>query len=114
MKSLVIGVLAGAGLVMAAMGAAPAPKAVFAQPGPANLDRGGTGLIALTSPLADGKQQLLVIDRRQRVVGVYHVDPVSGAIVLKGVRNIHWDLQMIHFNGASPLPQEIRSLVEQR
>ena len=30
------------------------------------------------------------------------------------IRNIHYDLKMIEFNGASPLPREIRALLEQR
>jgi hypothetical protein len=37
------------------------------------------------------------------------VDAKSGEIVLKSVRNNHWDLQMIEFNATSPLPREIRS-----
>jgi hypothetical protein len=46
---------------------------------------------------------------------VYQVDPRSGAIALKSVRNIHWDLQMDEFNsGGNPSPKEIRSLLEQR
>ena len=30
------------------------------------------------------------------------------------VRNIHWDLQMMEFNGVNPLPREIRLQLEQR
>ncbi len=68
----------------------------------------------MASPTADNRQQLTVIDPQTRVMSVYHIDVTSGAITLKSVRNIHWDLQMSEFNGVSPLPREIRALLEQR
>ena len=57
---------------------------------------------------------MTVIDPEKHVLGVYHIDLTSGEIVLKSVRNIHWDLQMGEFNGTKPLPQEVRSMLEQR
>ncbi len=74
----------------------------------------GAALITVASPAADNRQQLTVIDPQTRVMSVYHIDVTSGAITLKSVRNIHWDLQMSEFNGVSPLPREIRALLEQR
>lgn len=75
---------------------------------------GSTGeLITLTTSLGEHRQQLTVIDPRARVVGIYHIDNTTGEIALKSVRNFHWDLQMSEFNAASPLPREIRSLLEQ-
>ena len=65
-------------------------------------------------PLPEGRQQLTIIDTKDRVIAIYHVDPTNGEVALKSVRNIRWDLQMTQFNGTSPLPQEIRSLTEQR
>lgn len=59
---------------------------------------------------ADGQSQVVtVIDSRQRVLAVYHVDRTTGQITPKSIRNITWDLQMIDFNTGSPLPQDIRS-----
>lgn len=59
---------------------------------------------------ADGEPQVVtVIDPRQRVMAVYHVDRASGKITPMSVRNITWDLQMIEFNSGNPLPQDIRS-----
>ncbi len=72
------------------------------------------GLIAMSSQTGDRRQQLMVVDPELRVVGVYHVDEATGEIVLKSVRNIHWDLQMVEFNGSSPSPREIRTQLEQR
>jgi hypothetical protein len=59
---------------------------------------------------ADGQPQVVtVIDPRQKVIGVYHVDRTTGEITLKSVRNFTWDLQMVEFNSGDPLPQDIRS-----
>jgi hypothetical protein len=73
-----------------------------------------SGLIALATPVGDHRQQLMVVDPELRVMSVYHVDGATGEIVLKSVRNIHWDLQMMEFNGTSPTPREIRTQLEQR
>jgi hypothetical protein len=56
---------------------------------------------------------LCIVDPRLRAVSVYHIDVPTGAITLKGVRNIQWDLQMMEFNGVSPLPGELRSMLGQ-
>jgi hypothetical protein len=59
---------------------------------------------------AEGQPQLVtVIDPRQRVLAIYHVDRGTGQITPKSVRNITWDLQMIEYNSGDPLPQDIRS-----
>jgi hypothetical protein len=64
----------------------------------------------VTEAAADGQPQVVtVIDTRQRVMAVYHVDRNSGQITPKSVRNFTWDLQMIEFNSGDPLPQDIRS-----
>ena len=112
MQRLAIGVLIGAGLVMLANSAFSTPDAAYAHHGVPHA--AGSELIALPTQLADGKQQLTVIDPTARVISVYHISPTSGELALKSVRNIHWDLQMTQFNGTSPLPQELRSLVEQK
>ena len=70
---------------------------------------GGSELITHVTA-ADGQPQIItVIDPRQRVMAVYHVDRTTGVITPKSVRNITWDLQMIEFNSGSPLPQDIRN-----
>ena len=59
---------------------------------------------------ADGQLQVVtVVDPRQRVLAVYHVDRTTGQITPKSVRNITWDLQMIEYDSGDPLPQDIRS-----
>jgi hypothetical protein len=108
MKAVVIGALLGAGLVIASMAGAPG---VHAAPPQSAV---GSELITLTTAVGEHRQQLTVIDPKLRVMAVYQIDDTSGEIALKSVRNISWDLQMTEFNAASPLPREIRSLLEQR
>lgn len=63
----------------------------------------------------DEKSELLtVIDASKRVMSVYRIDRATGKITLCSVRGISWDLQMTEFNGESPLPREIRSLIQPR
>jgi len=51
----------------------------------------------------------VVYDPQQQVLGVYHVDRASGEIELKSIRQIEWDLQMLHYQGKAPLPEDVRS-----
>ena len=111
MRQMAIGVLMVAGVVMLARGAFSTPEPVFANHVASPL--ADQGLIALTSMLDGGREQLTVIDPKLRSVAVYHINPANGALTLRSVRNIHWDLQMSQFNGVNPLPQQIRSMLEQ-
>ena len=81
---------------------------------PAPAAAAGSELIVVPTSLGDKGQMLTVVDPRQRVLSVYHIDLATGKIALKSVRNIQWDLQMTYLNNENPLPQEIRSLLEQR
>lgn len=69
-------------------------------------------LITFMAPAADNRQQLTVIDPRTLAMAVYHVDTTTGAVALKSVRNIQWDLRMSEFNGQSPTPREIQSMLQ--
>lgn len=71
-------------------------------------------LIALNSEVEDGRQQVVVIDSKSRVMSVYHVEHATGVISLKSVRRIESDLLMDEFNTGSPLPREIRAILDQR
>jgi hypothetical protein len=61
-----------------------------------------------------GQPLLTIVDSSSHVISVYHLDPATGEITLRGVRNFHYDLQMDEFNGVSPTPREIRSLLQRR
>lgn len=110
--------VAGAGLLLVLVvacvlggderGAAYAPKPTLPQ-----AHAGNQELIALSFAASDKVQQVTVIDPRKQVMSVYHIDATNGAIELKSVRRIEWDLEMSQFNALDPLPQEIRSIIEQ-
>ena len=115
MNRVVLGALLGAGLVVAALGSWDQGGKLLADPPERPFGRvASSELIAVAGPADDRGQYVTVIDPRQQVMGVYHVARDDGKIELRSVRNIHWDLQMLEFNCESPLPREIRSLLEQR
>jgi hypothetical protein len=80
---------------------------------PAATEGAGHELVTLSTPVERG-QLLTIVDPRTRAICVYHVEAASGAIALKSVRNIHYDLQMLDYNGVSPLPGELRSMLGQK
>ena len=116
MKRIVLGTLLGVGLVMVAVALADQRGEVLAQRAmpAAQAPAAGSELIVVPTSLGDRGQMLTVVDPRQRVLSVYHIDLMTGKIALKSVRNIQWDMQMTYLNNENPLPQEIRSLSEQR
>ena len=64
----------------------------------------------LTALMANGIQQLVVVDSRQQSMAVYHVSGTTGKIELKSVRKIQMDLAIEQFNAVEPLPSEMRLL----
>lgn len=113
MKTVVLGVLVGAGLAMAAAGAAPVVSDDFARrPGPRPVARADGDLIALSTVVGERYQQVVVLDPKAHVMSVYHVELATGTIQLRCVRNIHWDLQMMDFNGVIPSPREIQAQIQ--
>jgi len=112
MKAAVIGALAGTTLAVAALGGLSPLGRAFAQRPSAEVAGDASELIVLSSPAGDSRQQVTVIDPRSRVMSVYHISGATGEIALKSVRDFHWDLRMTELNGVSPLPHEVRSLVE--
>jgi hypothetical protein len=112
MKTTVLGVV-----LVAAVSALTI--AGFGQPGeawaePESAVEGSSQLIAVSAMVGERVQQVTVIDSRQRVMSVYHIELATGAVTLKSVRNITWDLQLREFNGVNPLPREIRALLENK
>ena len=67
-------------------------------------------LITHTAETPTG-QQLTVIDSGRRAMAVYMIEKATGRVTLKSVRQLHWDLQLEEFNGVSPTPREIQSLL---
>src|SRR3712207_1720484 len=71
-------------------------------------------LVALSPDAGDGRQQITLVDSRQRVIAVYHVDRTTGTLQLKSVRNVQWDLTIEDYNTAAPAPRDIRALRDQQ
>ena len=71
-------------------------------------------LLALSHDGGDGRQQITLVDPRQRVMAVYHVERTTGALQLKSVRNLQWDLLIEDYNSGTPAPRDIRALKEQQ
>lgn len=77
-------------------------------------ERGQPGELLALSMDVEGRQQVTVVDPRRQVLAVYHIDRNTGAIALRSVRNVQWDLVMEDFNSGAPTPREIRSIADQR
>ncbi|HEV3416222.1 MAG TPA: hypothetical protein VG056_05400 [Pirellulales bacterium] len=115
MRSTGLGALAGAGLMLLAMLATGQRNEAAAQYGAASY--GGSPpsageLITHTFTTAENRQLLTLIDPKSKVICVYQIEPATGVVALKSVRNFQWDLQMSEFNAVSPLPREIRAMLE--
>jgi hypothetical protein len=110
MRQTGLGALLGAALVLLA-GLMLTSRNQAAAQGNGNGQSGD--LIAFSSPATEQRQQLIVIDPHTRAMAVYHVDLASGALSLKSVRNVQFDLMMSEFNGVSPSPHDIQSMLQQ-
>jgi hypothetical protein len=116
MRGLVGGVLIGlAVLIAGVVGLADAqvPRGA-GHSGSVQTAASAPELLALSHDGGDGRQQITVIDPRQRVMAVYHVDRASGALQLKSVRNLQWDLLIEDYNSGTPAPRDIRALKDQQ
>ena len=71
---------------------------------------GNSELLMTTSLLSDGRQQVVITDTKAKTLAIYEVEPATGKVLLRSVRDIKWDLQMQQFNATSPTPGEIRSM----
>lgn len=116
MKRAVLGVLLVGLLVTIVAGALAESRQTPSLPAgvPSRGAVAADGLIAISETVEQKYQQVTVIDPKQRVMSVYHIDLASGVISLRSVRSIQWDLQMSDYNGKSPLSREIQALSEQR
>ena len=79
---------------------------------PAN-DRGmGGNLITHVLQSEKGPTTVIVIDASAKTMAIYHIEESSGKIELKSVRPFKWDLQLDGYNATSPLPDEIRDMLQ--
>jgi hypothetical protein len=107
-----LGFLLGAVLVVMVAAACFQRSALYAQPAESGPSIEGA-LIAMSASAGD-RQQITVIDPRQRTMCVYHVSSATGDIVLRSARNLRWDLLMEAYNTGSPTPQELQTLFQSK
>lgn len=108
MRHTLVSALLAAGLVIAATAVRSSSEPAYGPAAGYPSSAGGELIAHVTSGDAQSPM-VTVIDPRQRVMAIYHVDRATGQITPKSVRNFTWDLQMIEFNSGNPLPQDIRS-----
>ncbi len=77
---------------------------------PAQVASAGSAMMASVI-LANGFQQLAVVDHAKTTIAVYHIDPSSGDIQLKSVRRFDADFALEEFNLSEPTPSTIRKNV---
>ncbi len=68
-------------------------------------------MMMVSPPGGDGAQHLALYDSEQKVLAVYQLDHATGAIALKSVRQVAWDLMMQEFNSGAPSPREIQRML---
>lgn len=69
------------------------------------------GSLLLSSSITpQGLHQISVIDSQAKSLAVYHVQPDSGQVILKSVRNITADFGLDEFNGSDPSPSKVRAI----
>jgi hypothetical protein len=77
---------------------------------PAQVATAGNSMMASVI-LANGFQQIVVVDHGKTTMAVYHVDPTRGDILLKSVRRMDADFALEEFNLSEPTPSTIRKNV---
>jgi len=68
-------------------------------------------LIALTQLLADGSQQVCLVDLQRKSLVVYRIASGTGAIQLKSARRWDADVMLEEFNSGEPTPEKVRLLL---
>lgn len=110
MRGVVSGVVVG--LVVLALASVGFLEAQAQRPASQERSVSSPDLVAMSYDAGDGRQQITVIDPRQKVLAVYHVDRATGGLALKSVRNLNWDLMIEDFNSDKPTPREVRALTQ--
>jgi hypothetical protein len=117
MRGWMGGLLVGCGIccaLLVGLADAQAPRSASFERPVQDRTASSPDLLALSHDGGDGRQQITIVDPRQKVMAVYHVDRATGALALKSVRNLQWDLQIEDYNSTSPAPRDIRVLKEQQ
>jgi hypothetical protein len=113
MKSMAGGVVVGVLLTAVAwkwLGPADGNAQQPQLPPPANATQPQMMMVSQPDG-GEGPQHLAIYDAEQKVLAVYHLDRTTGAIALKSVRQVTWDMMMQEFNSGAPSPREIQRML---
>ena len=110
MRAVICGIVVG--LCVLALGSMGFLEAQAQRPAAQERTVSSSELVAMSYDAGDGRQQITVVDPRQRVLAVYHVDRATGALSLKSVRHLQWDLLIEDYNSDKPTPREVHALVQ--
>jgi hypothetical protein len=114
MRNVVVGFFLGAVLALLAASGMGSRPAAYGQLGDRARSNGSGSEWISFSWDAGNAEQVAVLDPQSRSMSIYEINRNSGAITLKSVRNVGWDLRLEEFNSTNPTPREIRALVERR
>jgi hypothetical protein len=110
MRNVLAAVLAGVAIAAGAM--LFAQKSSAAPDWPAGGGSAPGELVVLSCTASNNHQQITVVNPREQTICVYHVEFASGAVALKSVRNIAWDMKMDVYDSPGISPREIRELLQ--
>lgn len=91
--------------LVAATGAAEHDGGLSPMPTP--MPVGAEGMASHVIPGQGGPHTLVLVDARLKRVGVYHVEPATGKLTLKSVRDVGPDLQLDGYNSGGLTPRDI-------
>lgn len=118
MRTAVLGFLVVIGLVVVAAGAGgfdrnevPPQRVPLSQ---LQSTLANADMLVASSNVENKYQQIVLIDPKQRVISVYHVEFATGAIALRSVRSFQYDQKLMQYNGKDPLPDDIKTLLSPR
>ena len=76
------------------------------------MELGGGGFVAHVLESEGRAPRVLFIDGQRQVLAVYEIGREKGEVKFVSSRNLSYDLQMMGFNTAKPLPEEIKKQLQ--
>ena len=76
------------------------------------MELGSGGFVAHVLESEGRPPRVIFIDGQRRVLAVYEIGREKGEVKFVSSRNLSYDLQMMGFNTAKPLPEEIKKQLQ--
>lgn len=111
MRNTILGMLAGAALVVAGFGFMSSVDRARAQTGLREPEDASAD-IHFSTNVVGNRQQVILFDARQKTLALYEVDLEQSKIAFKSARKCEWDFLLESYNVVEPTPAVIRSEFE--